>query len=401
MKHAIHQAKIEIQKEFWETLREVTKSSPVNPFSKLLQGPPRLKKFINILRKELRSAGYQVKKRDERDPEVHLLHTLCFASYVKSALLEPYRFLGEQFFKADEKQRPPVDDRTWRYLLSHPKIVWQSFVSTTFGRRLTGGKYDPKRGLENYPGSILDLEPGTRLIYTPTPTTGLEIVPEAHGFLQGMENGGLPYRGWIYINLQDLTSGDERLRSKKLMRLNELYPDTFFGITLAQDAGIYAASPEKALFDRRNFSLDSPYGYYFPAKTKEEQDLWLLRLELIAQEAEAIAKKLPSLQDHRAVFCELVNMGIIHFYRHQVKKNPLVMSASCKESIDRGGKINALLFWVHKGSEAMQDVLSCLQVRALYVRNRQIKTRRLDEARLLLQHVAHEEMVQYLTKVIS
>jgi len=219
--------------------------------------------------------------------------------------------------------------------------------------------------------------------------------------LQAMQNGAHRYRGWLYINLQDLTCRDEMGRSKNIMRLNEQYPGTFFGITLAQDEGIYTHEAKKALLDVANFTLNSPYGYYFPAKTEDEKQAWLGALEHIIELSREVAKTHVPEPDRYSVFCDLVTLGIIEYSVGLVGQRPLLVNASCKESIDLGGKINALLYWAKMGSQGLEAALSCLHARALCVRGRQIRNRRLEEARKVFTHLAHADLKTFLSEVLS
>lgn len=401
MKHSINRAKSLIQETLWNSLGQAIRGLDNASFFSLLEGPPNLKKLLYLLRERLRSPHYQQMKREANDTEVRLLHTLCVELHTGVSVLEVYRALHTEFLQKKESLRPPINDRTLRYFFQYPYISWQALSSTSLGRVFFGERYDPKGKLENYPCGLMDISQGVRLIYTPSPTYGLDIAPEVLGLLQALKNGQNGYQGWLYVNLQDMTSGDEARRSKQLMQLNERYADTFFGITLSQDAGIYTTCPKKALLDPVNFTLHSPHGYYFPAKTEEAKAFWLARIEAIINEANRIANKVASLQDRQTVFRELLNLGIIHFFIGQQSKRPLLMSVACKESIDRGGKMNALLLWANQGPQAMDDVLACLNVRALVVRYRQIQQRRLDEALILLRSISHDELTSYLTKVIS
>lgn len=332
------------------------------------------------------------------------------ASYSEANLLDPYRLIGDALLQKADRPDDLLfsgfdglseNDRTLRYFLCHPKEVLQAMLSTRFGTYVPFLQYDPKLHLRNLPGYVCDFSREVRLIYTPTPTARHQILPEFHGALQAMMNGSHHYQSWIYVNLQDLTCQDEVRRSQNIMRLNDQYPGTFFGITLTQDSGIYQYEAKKALLDRANFSLASPYGYYFPAKTIEEQHAWRQKLEQIIDLADVVAKKLVPRQDRHSVFCDLVTLGIIEYFVDRVAKKPALFNASCKESIDRGGKINALLLWAKKGPSEITSVLSCLHARALCIRSRQIKDRRLQEAQKVLHYILHEEMKNYLTLVLQ
>jgi hypothetical protein len=320
---------------------------------------------------------------------VALLHQLCLQAFLETDLRSCYQALQADLYKAF-----PSNDRTLSYMLRHPKVVWQAKLSTWFGRTLTGLSYDTKLAFDNIPGYFFDYQDDLCLLYMPTPTRGLEVVAEARGLLQALQNGMSRYKAWLYINLQDLTSGDERRRSLNIMQLDREYPQEFVGMTLAQDVGIYRHDVRKALLSSENFTLESPYGYYFPAQTDADREQWLTELESLIIRAEAIVKEPMALR-------ELLNLGIIHLFLKLKADRPAIFNTSCKESIDRGGKMNALLYWLKHGPVARSDAEKFLHVRALSIRERQIKKRRVDEFYALINTTSHDVVSNYCKETFS
>jgi hypothetical protein len=414
MRDTLVQARRQIEKSLWLVLREAAAIEPVEgKLMALLQGNVNIKKFLSELRKALKSSAYQKNRQDETHPLVRFLHRLCLASYREPELVGAYRIIGDTLAQKKTIDKKTllgavhdagftVNDRTVRYFLSHPKKIFQAYLSTRWGNMLFPFvSYDPKFAFGNIPGKFFDINPSVRVIYTPTPTIGDKILIEARALLDALKCRN---EGWIYVNLQNIACPDEGPRSKNIMKLGDEYPNTFFGITLAQDAGIYSGGEDflKILTDPVNFTLNSPHGYYFPASRLTEQKEWTDKLIEIHDLAIILAKKRADPQDFKTVFCELLTLGIIKYYVSRVKKRVL-LSISCKESIDRGGKMNALLYWAEnkENEENFKVVFSCLHARALYVRGRQIRKRRLHEAAALLYSVSHKEIQDFFTKVCT
>lgn len=399
MREILAQARELLEQDLWKKLCE----QPIEgKLQKLLKGEPDVKKFLKCLRHEIESKGYS-----------ESLERLAFISYTEVDLVTPLCLIGkalikdqpldkERLLKAVHHAGFTVSDRTIGYFLEHPKKIFQAYLSTRFGKLFFPMlAYDPKQAFGNYPGKFFDIDAQARVIYTPTPTRRDRLLPEAHAFLHYLAKHN---QAWLYVNLQDITCRDEGPRSRHLMQQNFEYPGTFYGLTLAQDAGLYSKYNDykKVLTDPRNFTMHSPHGYYFPARTREEERVWIQKLLFIADLALNLAKKRANPQEFKTLFGELVTLGIIKYAMSLVNKRTFI-SLSCKESIDRGGKMNALLYWAENEatSENFKVVFSCLHARALFVRERQIRKRRLQEAAVLLYSISHDEIKDFFKKVVE
>jgi hypothetical protein len=305
--------------------------------------------------------------------------------------------------------------------------------------------------------AVLGRQVLTRVIYTPSPTIGDEPAPELLAFLQALENrhfmtqerlqkDAFPYLTWIYVNLQNLSSEHEGERSYQLMKLNEKYPLSFRAITLAQDSLFYKASltrqaknqreeaeKEASCFDEqykklmqeelmnpcnwqlseRKHRLDT--GYYFADETWKEilPQLVDMAFSLVTTyempESFEYSKNVWNWYQ-KACFRELVHVAIISYHHAQsayllaqkVQQDAcLVLTCACKESIDRGAKVNATLLWAlgkdtHKWHEA---VFCALHGRALVTRQRLILHSRVEPFYALLLVAKQSDVQKLITDV--
>jgi len=296
-------------------------------------------------------------------------------------------------------------DLDFRYLRENWSMLLHVFASMRLGR-LFLPDYDPRCFLQNNGGALYEerfQKHTLRTLYTPTPTIGNTIAPELVSCLEALKKGA-PFQAFSYVNLQDITSHDEGYRVQSIMRLNEQFPDIFFGITLPQNTGYFEdehASPlqlKEELLNPCNFSLENRMrrgdpGYYFPGG----QARWEKTLLNIFDRAYGITQ-------NKQALVELVHLAIIRHHQMTVLQRGSVLSTiACKESIDRGGKINAELLWAIAPQTKPMDlvIFSMFQARALLTRKRFIVASRADEMQALLMHVNREEAHLFLHDICS
>ncbi|MBS0634237.1 MAG: hypothetical protein JSR37_02085 [Verrucomicrobia bacterium] len=341
-------------------------------------------------------------------------------------------------------------DKTIQYIVKYFKQIIGAFFSTKFGTKLAGifGKaYDPRGELNNNAGKLFDAKLGDvaiRSVYTPSPTIGDDVAPEVRGVLQAMKNRSkmtpdalalekYPYVAWNYTNLQSLMSADENGRATSIMKLQSEFPDQFQGISVTLDsafyrAGVHGANEAKIqqaisddtplnpeykqqqvdeLLADANFTLvervNNPGGgYYFPSQEWKEacKDIVDKAYALCVKEAKPEDKKWNWYQ--KAAFRELVAMGLIKYSQElTAAKAPaggrVMVTAACKENIDRGGKTNACFLWALGGDE--QEVFSAFHARALLGRHRLVLPDRVEPMYALLRVMPQQAVHDFLNSV--
>lgn len=410
-------------------------------------------RFLSRFRTILTHPAYESHKKENSHPLIRFLHALCFASYADPCSIAFYRQIGDrlacmthealaeevplaQFFalsrKVAKKAGVTDNDYTLQYALKHPKLLISSLQSRYWGRAFSLiKKFDPKGFAGNVPGAFFeekllfsDSTITAKTIYSPTPSLGDSIAPEVEAMLQAMENRHFlsseelqkeryPYLAWSYVNLQNLTHRNERKRSQNLMRLTEKYPHSFRAITVTQDGGLYRyfcggrykEKMTEMLLEEANFTTEGGQeGYSFPCRSVEEKEQWKRVLQAIIEISDE------TVNGGQQVFCELVTLGIVRYFHLLCAKElsqkglqgaAYLVTAACKESIDRGGKVNALML-LGKGKkdpEVIKASFSCLHARALTVRNRLIKKNRMEECCALLEAVSHDELQQFFLRI--
>ena len=449
------------------------------------------KKIIYKLRHALKNPVYHWLKYQESVGVIHFLHTVCLASYIEPVFLPVFAQLGEalnsstiasslQLSQLLQSARNRAaeggllkNDVTVSYIIKFFRQAFGAFLGTYWGHRLSlvlGIKpFDPRGKLGNNVGVLYQEKIGmntslaeivSRTVYTPSPTVGYEVAPEAHAILQAMENRHFmkddllktdpyPYFVWVYTNLQNLNSPDEKSCIHKLMQLNHEYPFSFKGITITQDSPFYRAgvarrshsqeiakmtvdteelamdyveTMRKELYQDRNFTMvnrgqvgekqsNNDPGYYFPNVE------WRFALQQITQMAyeSLVDKKCPIEMDkmrwnwcHKTAYRELVHLSIIRYHQVQAgievmkkqagKKIHILQSSVCKESMDRGGKTNACLLWAlgEESPELYKQVFAAFHARALLSRKRLILADRMEPMLALTVVMEQPEINQFL-----
>ncbi len=437
----------------------------------LLQHAKEVKHILFEIRAAAATPAYQFLKREEAHPAVCLLHTLCLASYIDVELLAAYSMIGEAIYEATgEKETlyktliasmPAAvhagliqNDASFSYIKSYSRYLLGALKSRRIGSflKLLGlGEYDPRGELANNAGMLFEEEitPShahekivVRTIYTPSPTIGDAVSPEARCFLQALENRHFlspdvlkndpyPFSCWFYVNLQNITSKHEGKRSRALMQLNCEYPFSFYGITVSQDSSFYrggivskdvkkftkalvAEEPlnthyRQAMLDELcaedNFTTANR-GYYFPGSSTT----WKSAFQAIVDDAfhVAIAVSRPEGMiearwnwQQKAAFRELVAIGIMRYAQLQVaKRGSIVTTYACKESIDRGGKINACMLWAlaKEPTKVEKQVFHVLHARALLGRFRLILAMRAQPLFALMNTLKQETVHAFLQR---
>jgi len=371
-------------------------------------------KIYFFLRKALSTKAYHQIKNDESILETKFLHDLVIASYLRPKLLDLYApftklfsqkngsFCEKLIFSKEQavKHGAKASAKNLSYIKKHPGMLFKAFLSTPFAMPINYiTPYDPRLQFHNIAGEAFiekfDTKNGlcrATTLYTPSPTVGTKAAPEMKAFLQACTNRKLGM--WRYVNLQDCTSINERAKALAIHALADEFPEAFSCCSISQDNGLYRARPTTQeeivalLLDSRNFSKSAKMGYYFPGN----KALWQDAIPFIAREAFQIT-------DNRRALYELVHLGIIRYFHLQNSQHAknLILSSSCKESIDRGGKINALFLWALSDDDT--KAYTAFHARALSVRSRLMQKKRFDEALIFLQHVSKIEVQSFLDKI--
>ena len=463
----------------------------------------RNKQILKALRAALMHPIYLFLKEDEMHTIVHFLHTLCITSFSEPSLLDAFLPIGEHIGHLTSKELKQSgnttinfhrflqasrvtchnhglikNDRGPKYFLKFSKYIFEAFLSTKLGARFCKfKKYDPKIHLENNAGAFFEEKLlflrskkacFARTVFTPTPTIGAIIAQEALGLLQALENRHFltaaqlrnepqRYLCLIYTNLQNISSEHEHERSLALMRLNEKFPFSFFGITVSQDSAFYrsgileknerhirkiiqggAHSPLDLQYRDQmkdlvtfecNFSLKArktnPHAsYYFPIYDKDNKQSCKADLQYIVDQAYHVVEEkqkptsITCISDSewnwykKAAFRELTTLGIIKYFQNYAMKKlaakqqnseeiQLLMTNACKENIDRGGKINTELYWAMAGrhSKTLKGALSSFHSRALLARRRLILPNRIEAIYALTMVLSQEEAQTFLHEI--
>lgn len=434
------------------------------------------REVLQLIRKGLESKTYKENKEDESKPAVKILHRLLLASYTEPNVMQAFHELGNPLKSSKQltlhehlkkgrdrgyKRRLIKNDRSFEYFIKFFNQVIGAFFSTKFGTKVAGifgAAYDPRGQLNNNTGKLFDADIAVsdknisvRTVYTPSPTVGDEVAPEARGVLQAMKNRSkmtseelskdpYPYIAWNYTNLQSLASKDENARACSIMRLQDEFPDQFHGISVTLDSDFYRAGVhgkdekkiEEAISDPSpldeaykqqqlgellndsNFTLEKRVenpggGYYFPPAEKED---WQKACKEIVDKAFAACHKQKKTDDkmpqekwnwyQKAAFRELVAMGIIaHSQKYAAQKiaakcppGKMMATNACKENIDRGGKTNACFLWAQGGNE--MDVFSAFHARALLGRFRLVLPDRVEPMYALMRVLPQQEVRDFL-----
>jgi hypothetical protein len=443
-------------------------------------------KILFTLRKALNNSGYQFLKELETHPAVHLLHSLCLASYADPVAMNAFKELGVSLAEvttqevSKEHKNKKLDfhdflrsshkhiskkgliekDLSFQYAQYFFPHLWISLFSLYLGRLLTffGLKgYDPRGDIQNNPSALYDEElklhernAVVRTFYTPSVTIGDVVAPEAEAVLMALENryfmtdlerkqDAYPYLMWTYTNLQNITSYNEGFRSRALMEMQSKYPFSFRAITLTQDSSFYRAQVKlsslddeplsvsyreemkKSLTHRDNFTLENRQkfaggGYYFPKKiiSKEilEKICDMAYSELIHEVKPKSVTQTRWNWMVKASFRELVTLGIIKYFQAKVAVElmekfsdscdiKLLATNTCKEGIDRGGKINACLLWAlgQATEQEKQQVFAAFHSRALLSRYRMVISDRVEPMLSLTEVVTHDDLQKFLKDV--
>ena len=449
------------------------------------------KKILSLLRKAIQSDAYQFLCHDESIPAIAYVHRMVMASFISPTPLTVYQELGTQtlrgaqesiglesrqkatdgggirnFFsrilqhlrKSAQDQHLTASDKSAEYFLSHSRVAFAALKGET---RLFG-QYDPKMA-ENASGTLFTQTVGSTevsAVYSPTPTLGDKVSPEAEAFLQALENRQFMSDGqlqkepkyarqthWSFASLQNRTSGNEGPRARAIMALNREFPLSFTGITIDQDSefyrdGVEGSSDEeieRQMVKHGRTQIDGSYkdmmmdqlidgaGYDLPVMSREnlekayrpivEKAFEVVSAKTFIKPAQnpeelsdAYEKRVQNEKQlwqwrQKAAFRELVNLGVMRYW--QLKSLPAqrsaVVTCCCKECIDRGGKVMAEFLWaLGDGSdETLKQVFSALQGRALLARRRIILPARLEPFIALAEFVSQKDAQEFLNEKVG
>ena len=413
--------------------------------------------ILAAFRRLLESEGYQAMKFNASHPAIQFIHRFA-ASIWNVKVMDHYQEFGEKALKrADELAKTEPQEKTLSeaitasiksvshdlfqvrslpellmYTATHPLQTLYSIVSEGhwYSKVIAAiiGKYDPHGVLSNNPSlqgtTTLRMEKGRATInnvYGGSPTIGDEIAPEFLAVLQAAENNQFAEKKdhiaeipdkVFYTNFQNnLGHHGEAIRSAAIMKLNELYPLSFLGITLTKDSDFYLMKGGNIQWngaDQMKAEMLSELtragsGYYFPGKIED----WLPLLHGVLDNAVAVFKdKQAATNDEafklRGAFIEYVYASLqlcleVKLAQELVEKgfwNPHVHSQrACKENIDRGGAANAAYLNLRLGltdlveKDKQELVVGALHCRALGARRRMILPDRLPQVLAFIEQI--------------
>ncbi len=194
----------------------------------------------------------------------------------------------------------------------------------------------------------------------------------------------------------------------------------------------YKAAFRKELLDPHNYSLSNPKqgkGYYFPIDTKNVQafEKWQRELGQILDEAYEKTSQLQMPEDFlaenqtlsneerqkifewekKAAFRELVTIGITRYFQTKAIANLpdgtiTIDNESCKEDIDRGGKLTAELSYtaIDDHNTATQFAYNAVMSRAPLARYRVVLAHRIQPFMSLSSLVSHNTMKIFARETI-
>ena len=441
-------------------------------------------RILLLLRKAQQSDAYAFLCEDESIPAIAYLHRMTMALFIQPQPLDIYKPVGAQLVQSSlpkneltvnagtfvrvltkmrdeaKKARLMVSDKTVEYVRTHWRKVWGALKGF-----VPGAAYDPRRD-ENAGGRLYaeTLQNGTagttvlQAIYTPTPTIGDTVAPEALAFLQALENRHVmdpeklrrepsyaQQTHWTFASLQSLDSRFEGRRARAIMDLNRQYPLSFTGITIAQDSpfyldGAHGSSEEKieeSMVEHGKTPLDESYknlmkqqlvagvGYEFPpgfSPEKYQKAFGAIIEEAYTAVTQSTTSPVPTREDgesddvferrkrlwqwrQKAAFRELVNLGVMRYW--QLHTMPAqgqgLVSLCCKECIDRGGKAMAELLWALGDGrpDTLKQVLYAVQGRPLIARSRTILSARLAPFVALAEFVSQDAARTFMTDTVG
>ena len=366
---------------------------------------------FRLIRKALQTSTYEKIKHDEGVLETKFLHDHVLSSFTKPKFLSVYaplhEFLASEHSSFQEAltcsrnfllaRGAHKTSKSFSYIQKHYDMLFKAFLSTPWAKPFM--PYDPRLHFLNVSLKAFDEQVvaacgscTATTIYTPTPTVGTCIAPEMRALLQAFRNRKCTT--FSYVNLQNATSFNEKARVNSLMTLSDEFSEVFSCCTIAQDKGLYYAKPHtkeailELLLDEANFCKKTKTGYYFPGDKK----VWAGAIHFIVDQS-------MQYTDQRSALYELIHLGIIRYFHLQncTGGQNVIMSTSCKESIDRGGKINALFLWALLDDPDIP--VTAFHARALSVRSRLMQKRRFDEALSLVGAVSKQNVRLFLDRV--
>lgn len=202
-----------------------------------------------------------------------------------------------------------------------------------------------------------------KLIRMGTPTMegylgNAKIIPEFKGYLESLLFQG---KNYLYISLQNdqpkfLGTGDETGRNRAIKDLQLEYKN-FFAVVLAHDSRFYKQmdkegkpiGPQQSDVFLQHFydeMMGEGTGFYFPEAWKNDplftgniKELLSFVHKVIFNENDYQSKELSRAErlDFIEIFYSYLSLYLMHYSKADCA------NASCKDAIDRGGKLNSLI----------------------------------------------------------
>lgn len=435
------------------------------------------REFTAKLRQALKSDAYQALKEDPNNPTVKLLHNLSSGIWNDVKSLDAYKEMGKSINKEGEISNKEssgeeisnnlkglhkkISKKLYTdhglvnkisYAITHPEQFMGSMASEggiprEIVRYMGKDVYDSHGQLSNNPSiqgtTTIKSDDSTLTVqncYGGSPTIGDdEISPEFHALIQAAENNQFSDNPLdtvpsmiYYTNLQNLDKAEgEGPRSRTIMRLNQEYPLSFFGMTLSKDSSLYMMKDLRKSTDPINQEEVKEFGttllnnlkegvgkpangFYFHGNSKEWDPVFNKIIEnangYFAQDHVLEGKTKYQIQ---GAYQEYVYSMLQSYWEMKLgevlkqrglKDSTLTTISACKENIDRGGMDNMKKGYLRLPKDhADRDALltGMTYGRALSARDRVILGKRMDQVLSLLGTIEPEAFLAEQEKLLS
>jgi hypothetical protein len=375
--------------------------------------------------------AYKLCKHDENNGYVRFLHMLSIASFAKPKVVSAYSHLGNMIFANNDLSLLEAWQKA-RETLNEQKNTIKTKIEANRPEHATKESENNSGTLYKEKFSLGENNLTARVIVCPRVTEN-EQITRFHAILQSIENQRLNHNLYMrkvmqlaYTNLQNFYKGDEGESSQTLMKLNDLYPFSFSGISIATNSqyidmqnknhsidedlkeGLYKELTDDRNFHLPNEAINEKGGYYFPPNRKNEFIAVIKQIIDIAYNVISESKPEEILDNTCAeAFGELVRFGLVHYHELKcladLKEEPLPEKVAmfvlriCKGCVDRGAKTNAGLLWGTDPELLESRIISIIQSRAAITGGRPAGN--MQKFQALLKTVSRSTFTNFLNEV--
>lgn len=323
--------------------------------------------FLNALRAVINSKHYQDEFKNycegrNYDPLVHTVHEICRIRFEEGnfhdfldGLMTKIGIVGNGKVRAEDFDI--IDNLDPEFKISAFEVNLKKFfghVNMNFDPHMQGN-------LPFVLGTLQIGDKAVRLLRMGSPTIEgcigkAEINPEFKGYLQHcmMKN-----KVHLYISLQNdkakmAGTGDETGRNGAIKELQKEFPKNFFAVVLAQDSRFYKQvdAKGKALDSQNSQDFIAEFtdellvkkdtGFYFPPAWKDDPEF----VKSISNLLQFVLRttyegKMELTRQEKQDFIEIFYANLSLFLMLYSKADNC--NASCKDAIDRAGKLNSLI----------------------------------------------------------